>query len=566
MPSRLPPLTSRPIRAISCAVAAAIALTACAPHQGVVTQSASRTPPPVTTPVQVSTETDPERPDDTGSATDTTDTTETAGTTSTTDVPVTTDPPPPTLPPIIEPELSVSIALADVVDVDENKPVRAHDEFVAVAFTDLERWWGEVYPEVYGAPFEPLAGGIFAGYPERETDLPGCGEPTTAYDDLTQYVAFYCEFGDFVVYDDGDGEFSLLTPLAEEFGAAVLGVVLAHEYAHVIQQRIGALDRFLATIITEQQADCFAGAWTGQAYRGESELLRLGDRDVRTGLIAMLSVRDPVGTNQFVPGGHGSAFDRVGAFQVGFTEGPARCAELIDEPLDLMPNEFQTTRDAIFEGNAPYDCTELDPEQFSPEFIESCTPAPDFLADDLDDFWSTALDATDIDLTPRPVDDLAASTCADPVVLALEVELCPSTGEVIYDEPAVLELYREFGDFTLGYFYGIAWAESVQLAIGSRATGEQRALLNDCFTGAWVADITPDELGRTPRARDTDGDGLIDFGVTSSPGDLDEAIRMAILVGDEGANVDRVGSPFEKIDSFRTGVLGGLDACQTLLG
>ena len=52
----------------------------------------------------------------------------------------------------------------------------------------------------------------------------------------------------------------------------------------------------------------------------------------------------------------------------------------------------------------------------------------------------------------------------------------------------------------------------------------------------------------------------------SSPGDLDEAIRMAILVGDEGANVDRVGSPFEKIDAFRAGVLGGLDACTTLLG
>ena len=36
----------------------------------------------------------------------------------------------------------------------------------------------------------------------------------------------------------------------------------------------------------------------------------------------MITVRDPAGTDQFDPGGHGSAFDRVGAFQVGFTEGP----------------------------------------------------------------------------------------------------------------------------------------------------------------------------------------------------------------------------------------------------
>jgi hypothetical protein len=278
----------------------------------------------------------------------------------------------------------------------------------------------------------------------------------------------------------------------------------------------------------------------------------------------MLSVRDPVGTNQFVPGGHGSAFDRVGAFQEGFVNGPGRCAELIDEPLPLMPNVFRGSTDAFFEGNAPYDCSELDPNVVGQDFIDSCTPAPVFLADDLDEFWSTALGTVDVDLEPRPLDDLSAAACPTAVPLADEVLLCPSTGEVLYDEPAVRELYREFGDFTLGYFYGIAWAESVQQSIGSELIGEERALLNDCLTGAWVSDITPDEDGNTPRQRDTDGDGFIDAGVTSSPGDLDEAVRMAILVGDAGAGVDQVGSPFEKIDSFRTGVLGGLSACESM--
>ena len=40
----------------------------------------------------------------------------------------------------------------------------------------------------------------------------------------------------------------------------------------------------------------------------------------------MLEVRDPVGTDQFVEGGHGSAFDRVGAFQEGFVNGAAAAA------------------------------------------------------------------------------------------------------------------------------------------------------------------------------------------------------------------------------------------------
>ena len=44
--------------------------------------------------------------------------------------------------------------------------VGATDEEVDVlarnALTDLETYWGEQFPEVYGTPFEPLAGGYFS--------------------------------------------------------------------------------------------------------------------------------------------------------------------------------------------------------------------------------------------------------------------------------------------------------------------------------------------------------------------------------------------------------------------
>jgi predicted metalloprotease len=433
---------------------------------------------------------------------------------------------------VSETVLLTDISIDEVVDVGAAKPARSHDDFAAAALADIQRWWTEQFPAVYGAEFEPLAGGIYAGYPGRRSVIPGCGAPRTTVDDLQLYVAFYCQFGDFMAYDDSaDG---LLTTLTNEFGPAVMGVVLAHEYGHTIQERIGALDRSLATIRTEQQADCFAGAWTGQAYRGESPFLQLSDADVRTGLIAMLSVRDPVGLDQFEEGGHGSAFDRVGAFQEGFLLGPARCAELLDAPLELMPNQFQTNADFVRGGNAPYQ------------------DATAFLAEDLNDFWATTLGDRFPELTVVPATDLNGIECGDVVVLAEEIVLCPDEATAVYDEPAVLELYREFGDFTLGYFYGIAWAEQAQRVIGTPLAGEQRALLNDCFTGAWVRDITPDELGLP--TRDTTS-------VTSSPGDLDEAIRMAIIEGDETSTTDVVGSPFEKIESFRAGVLGGLDAC-----
>lgn len=476
-------------------------------------------------------------------------------------------PPPSTAPPTTIAELVLfgDVALADVVDVGGDKPPREHDAFVGVAVADVERWWSEQFPVVYGSPWEPLAGGIFAGYPERDTDIPGCGEPTTSYRDLNQFAAFYCSLGDFMVYDDGPD--SLLTQLSDGFGVSVMGVVISHEYGHAVQERIGALDEFIATIFTEQQADCFSGAWVGQAYRGESSLLRLGDNDLRAGLIAMLEVRDPVGTNQFVDGGHGSAFDRVGAFQEGFVFGAGRCAELLDAPLTLMPNEFQpASLDELLGGNAPYDCEELRDLGATDEDIAACVPAPEFLADDLNDFWNVYIDDAFPDLVAQPVADLAVVACPDPVAVAGEVVLCPSQDVVAYDEPDVVDLYREFGDFTLGYFYGIAWAERAQQYEGSTLTGEARALLNDCYTGAWTGDITPDSTGTTPRQRDDDGDGLPDTGITSSPGDLDEAIRMAILVGDPGEDVNVVGSPFEKIAAFRVGVLGGLDACRVQYG
>jgi predicted metalloprotease len=404
------------------------------------------------------------------------------------DTPVTSGrrPPPSPSPAPSEPQLFASIDLADVVDFDDAKPARDHDEFVAVALADIDRWLTEVYPEVYGAPWEPLAGGVVAGYPERQSDLPGCGEPTTSYPDLNSFAAFYCSLGDFVVYDDGDD--SLLTALADGFGVSVMGVVMSHEYGHAIQQRIGALDEFIPTIFTEQQADCFSGAWVGQAYRGESPLLRLGDVDVRAGLIAMLEVRDPVGTNQLVDGGHGSAFDRVGAFQEGFLLGPARCAELLDEPLPLMPNEFQPlSLDEALGGNAPYDCDELRDLGATDAEIAECSPAPVFLADDLNDFWATSLDAGFPALSPQPVADLTLVTCDDAVPIADEALLCPAEGVVAYDEPDVLSLYREFGDFTLGYFYGVAWAEVAPARRGQcarrRTAGAPQRLLHRCVDG-----------------------------------------------------------------------------------
>ena len=444
------------------------------------------------------------------------------------------DPPGTTNPPVID-ELAI--------DFGPNKPPQDYDDFLLATLTDLDAWWEQVYPDVYGEPWEPLEGSVYAAYPDRPDDLPGCGRPRTTYDDVQQFVAFYCGQGDFIIYDDGDD--GLLNDLADNFGAGTIGIVLAHEYGHAVQQRSGALDRNLPTVTTEQQADCFAGAWAARAARDEGGI-SFADADVRAGLIAMLEVRDPVGIDQFQPGGHGSGFDRVGAFQTGFVLGPGRCADLIDDPLPLVPNQFTSQDDLENQGNAPfgYDDTEL----------------LGFLVDDLNLYW--AADAGIDGFTPLtlvPVQDPDDVACAD---LGPGIDdgaaLCPSSNVVYLNEPVALDLYRQqstFGDFSIGYLIGTAWAEAAQFSVDSNVGGEDRFLLNDCLTGAWVQTVIPEDRALPqPRAE----------GRTSvvSPGDLDEAIRTVILIGDLSADDDVVGSPFEKIDAFRTGVLGGIDACD----
>jgi len=464
----------------------------------------------------------------------------------------TQDEPAPTDPASTVPAPSVAPDQIDpaAIDFGPNKTPRDYDDFLRAVMTDLEAWWSEEYPAVYGDAFQPLSGGVYAAYPNRPDDLPGCGEPRTTYQDVQQFVAFYCGQGDFIIYDDGDD--GLLAQLAGKYGPGTIGIVFAHEFGHAIQTRANEFDRGLPTVYTEQQSDCFAGAWAARVSRGESSIVSFSDADVRNGLIAMTKVSDPVGLNQFVEGGHGSAFDRVGAFQVGFTQGVERCAQLLDDPLPLSPNQF-TESDVSSGGNAPfgYGADEL----------------LNFIPTDLNLYWNGEVGAK-----AGSIGDvtLVGATSADEVdcdddagAFELGAVYCASTNTVYLNEPAAKETYDALGDFSVGYLLGTAWSEAVQQALGSDLQGEQRALVDDCLTGAWVKTTIPavDEAGQLelPQPRAAERTAMV------SAGDLDEAIQTIIGISDESSDDDVRGGLFEKIDAFRNGVLNGLDACLAQL-
>lgn len=449
-----------------------------------------------------------------------------------------------------EPEQALVPPVSGAVDFGIGKSPRDYDAYLDAAFADIEAYWADVYEATYGGQFEPVAG-IYAMYPERRDAPQSCDGPLPY--ELAQDNAFYTSCGDLIAYDDA----SLLPELVQQYGTAAVAVVAAHEYGHAIQQRAGVFDLGLPTIDTEQQADCFAGAWAAHAARGEGQAIRFDDNDVRAGLLAMIAVRDPVGTDLTVdPAGHGTAFDRVGAFQEGFLSGVDRCAAFPTDPNPRIDLPFLTAAEFRSGGDLPLDG------------IATALPTS------LDTFWLPVLGNSDIAFTPPTVQifpsDGPYPTCdgRPPEQLVGAATFCADTNTIAYDADRALRLYDAIGDLGYGYPVANAYSDAVQTAIGSPLTGEPRALLNDCLVGVWTYDIIPAfDAGGAPTF-DVNGNPVAnnpDQRITLSAGDLDEAVVTAVVVGDDTSDTDRFGTAFDKIDAFRDGVLGGLDACQARL-
>ena len=199
----------------------------------------------------------------------------------------------------------------------------ATEQAIDDAVAAVQAYWRREFRDLYGERYIPVpAARVIAAEPGVK--LPTCQGHRLTYQDAEQN-AFYCFDDNFVVYDDAE----LFPQLYEDFGSFAIALVLAHEWGHAIQDRAGNDNE--PTINQELQADCFAGAWTDD-QSGRSTRPNLEPGDLEASLAAMLSFRDQPGTSADDPSAHGSAFDRVSAFQEGFESGPERCAEYFDEP------------------------------------------------------------------------------------------------------------------------------------------------------------------------------------------------------------------------------------------
>jgi predicted metalloprotease len=402
---------------------------------------------------------------------------------------------------------------------DPNAVVRA-------AITDVERFWSSAFPPLSaGAAFHAVSGG-YHPY-TRQQPPPACGQSQWEY----QPNAFYCPEGDFIAWDAE----TLIPQLDEDFGPLLVAVVIAHEYGHAVQGRLGLAEQ--PAIVVEQQADCFAGSWIADISAGHSKAFAAPRPEQLDSTVAgLLSLRDQPGISARAPQAHGNAFDRVRALQEGIEQGPARCVAYTAQNLPVTEIPFSSSDEAANGGDLPYQRAVTE------------------LTDDVQAYWRRVFPqlagAAWKPLKVVPFDPAAAPDCTDrqppgpdPAGAAF---YCPSGDFVAFDNRQLgPQLYQHIGDNAVGMLLSDLFARAVQTRRSQSADGRAGQLTVDCLAGTWTNDL----LHRTA-----------DNELRLSPGDLDEAVAALLVFGRAGGS--GAASAFDRIGAFRNGVLGGLTGCR----
>ena len=395
------------------------------------------------------------------------------------------------------------------------------------ALADLEEYWATTLPEVFGRPFEPLAGGYFSVdpgdvdprvYPQGV----GCGaDPREA-----ESNAFYCLAPDAPNSDAITYDRAFLAELAENFGRFIPALVMAHEFGHAVQGRVGSPQ---SSIATETQADCLAGTWTRWVADGNAEHSRLREPELDELLRGYLQLRDPVGTSTAAESAHGSYFDRVSAFQEGFDDGAEACRDNYGPGRVFTQGAFEDDNEALTGGNAPYDGLW--------GIIEATLP----------EVWDQAF--TDVfgeTFTEPGIDRFSGDAPGCASGEDQELVFCADDQLVAIDEPELaVPSYDEIGDFAVATAVAIPYGLSVREQLGLSTDDADAVGSAVCLSGWYAAKVYQGE---------TD--------VDISPGDIDESVQFLLTYGNDPAVLPTTElTGFQLVDLFRNGFLRGLDTC-----
>jgi predicted metalloprotease len=184
------------------------------------------------------------------------------------------------------------------------QPVDEFDGDVRAAVAVSSRFWREEFPASFGRRYSD---------PEVAGPYVGRGGPTCAGLASVPFNAFYCPPQDFIAWDE-----RLLAAGFSRVGDSWVYLIIAHEWAHAVQARLG---RALVTVDAELQADCLAGAALAGAARAGYLTFEPGDVEELDATLAAVADDFPWTSE----GDHGSAEQRIGAFRRGADGGVGSC-------------------------------------------------------------------------------------------------------------------------------------------------------------------------------------------------------------------------------------------------
>jgi predicted metalloprotease len=407
------------------------------------------------------------------------------------------------------------------------------DRLARNALGDLNTYWSEQFGPTFDTRFTPLAGGYYsvdpgnlnpAAYPDGHI---GCGLPPEAIEDNAAYCLPSNQYpaGDAISYDR-----AFLRELAEQYGRFIPALVMAHEFGHAVQGRVGYPTE--QSIGIETQADCYAGAWTAWVADGEAPHNTIRAEELDEVLRGYLLLRDPVGTSTAEQEAHGSYFDRVSAFQQGFDDGPVSCRDQFGEGRPYTQGGFSDRADALAGGNASY-------QQTLGVFVPQALP----------EFWEATFAERGADFQPPTIQPFSreAPDCAGAATDS-DLVFCADEDVVAVDETDLLQpLYEEYGDFAVLTAVAIPYSLAARDQLGASTEGQDAVRSAACLAGAFTAFV----LG---------GDSRV---ITISPGDADESVQFLLEYSTDPAVLADSGlTGFQLVDVFRTGFFEGSSACD----
>lgn len=230
-------------------------------------------------------------------------------------------------------DISPLVGGMDAPQTGEQRPLteeeQQYGQFVSVVLADTEEVWQRVLSEQANTGYENPTLVLFTGAVQS-----ACGGASAAMG------PFYCP-NDQKIYLDTDF-FDMMAQRMNAGGDFAYAYVIAHEVGHHVQNQLGILGQVnqaraqasqaqsnALSVLTELQADCFAGIWARQASEqfgsiqpGDLEEAQRAAQAVGDDVIQANAGRTPV-PDSFT---HGSAAERQEWLMRGFNSGElAQC-------------------------------------------------------------------------------------------------------------------------------------------------------------------------------------------------------------------------------------------------